>query len=258
MAVIGYVRFSTDRQDERQQLNTIQKYLEQKGMRIDKTYMDEGISGGTSYTKRNLFDLCNSIRPNDIVVVSEVSRITRSGIAELSEIIEKYFKPNKLRLIICNVGLDIDCSDINPMVEMQLMMLATFSKIEKQLIQERTKSALEARKKKLSKEGSFISKSGRECVNLGRPKGCKASQTAIEASRTSKRATAKANEHNLNFYRYMTLWEERNGTIKRNTDISGFVKELNAIGFKTATGLEFNENRAKVMVYRTREYFDTK
>ena len=61
----------------------------------------------------------------------QVSRLTRSGIGELSYIIEKHFKPNKLRLIICNVGLDIDCSDINPMIELQLAMMATFAKIEK-------------------------------------------------------------------------------------------------------------------------------
>lgn len=254
MSTIAYLRFSTDKQDERQQLNTIQKYLEAKGMRIDKTFMDEGISGGTSYTKRNLFNLCNDIKENDIVVVSEVSRITRSGIAELSEIIEKYFKPNHLRLIICNVGLDIDCSDINPMVEMQLMMLATFSKIEKQLIQERTKSALETRKQKLKKDGSFISKAGRECRALGRPKGCEISPNAINASRNARRSTAQENPHNLAFKRFMAVWESEHGQITRFADISDFVAKLNALNFKTARGLPFDENRARAMAYKIKNW----
>lgn len=255
MSTIAYLRFSTDKQDERQQLNTIQKYLEAKGMRIDKTFMDEGISGGTSYTKRNLFNLCNDIKENDILVVSEVSRITRSGIAELSEIIEKYFKPNHLRLIICNVGLDIDCSDINPMVEMQLMMLATFSKIEKQLIQERTKSALETRKKKLAEEGSFISKKGNVCTSLGRPKGCKADEKAIKAMSEAKLNNAKNNPHNIRFYQYLTMFEKREGRIKDADSVSAFVQELAALDFRTANGLPFNVTRAWNMIYKTRRIF---
>ena len=120
--IYRYLRFSTNSQDERQQANTIDNYLKSKGMTADETITDAGVSGGTSYKCRNLFELCNELKPNDIVIVSEVSRLTRRGIGELSEIVEKYFKPNKLRLIICNVGLDVDCSDMNPMVEMQLMM----------------------------------------------------------------------------------------------------------------------------------------
>lgn len=255
MAVIGYLRFSTDKQDERQQLNTIQKHLETKGMRIDKIFMDEGVSGGTSYTKRNFFDLCNDIKANDIVVVSEVSRITRSGIAELSEIIEKYFKPNHLRLIICNVGLDIDCSDINPMVEMQLMMLATFSKIEKQLIQERTKSALEIRKKKLTQDGSFVSKNGNVVTSLGRPKGCKADPDTIKAMSEARSAKARENPHNRQFYKYLKVFEARCGVINDNKSISAFVQELAAMDFRTSTGLPFDIPRCWQTIYRVRKIY---
>lgn len=241
MATYAYLRFSTDKQDERQQLNTVQKYLESKGMCIDKTYMDEGISGGISYTKRNIFELCKTIQANDTVVVSEVSRITRSGIAELSEIIEKYFKPNHLRLIICNEGLDIDCSDINPMTELQLAMLATFAKIEKNLIRERTKSALEVRKAK--------------GVKLGRPKGCEASQNAIEASVSARKDKAKTNPHNAIFMRELRNWEVKHGTIDGRTDMQPFVDELNSHDFKTATGMEFTVPRARQMLYKCRQLF---
>lgn len=240
MATYAYLRYSTDSQDERQQLNTIQKYLGNKGMCIDKTYMDEGVSGGTSYTKRNLFNLCTSIQANDTIVVSEVSRITRSGIAELSEIIERYFKPNSLRLIICNEGLDIDCSDINPMTELQLAMLATFAKIEKNLIKERTKSALDV----LKKNG----------VKLGRPKGCEASEKAIEASAKARRAKAKANDSNAQFAKILSLYESRNGRITRETKLDDFCAELNHLGYTTSTGMTFNPQRCRSMIYRIREY----
>ena len=129
--VYAYLRVSTDSQNLMQQQNAINEYIKYKGLTITDVVTDEGVSGGVSYKDRHLYNLIQSLNEGDVIVVSEISRITRSGISELSEIIEKYFKPNRLRLIICNVGLDIDCSDINPMMELQLAMMATFAKIEK-------------------------------------------------------------------------------------------------------------------------------
>lgn len=255
MSTHAYLRFSTDKQDERQQLNTITKYVESKGMHIDDIYSDEGVSGGVSYVKRNLFDLCKSLKRNDIVIVSEISRITRSGISELSEIIKNHFAPNHLRLIICNVGLDVDCSDINPMTEMQLSMLATFARIEKCLIQERTKSSLETRKKLLENNGSFISKSGKVCTKLGRPKGGVASEKAISASVNARKNTAKENPNNQSFMRFLNVWEQRNGRVDRNTDMQAFVDELNALSFRTAKGMPFDISRARAMLYKVRKLY---
>ena len=255
MSTIAYLRFSTDSQDERSQLNIIQNYLTSKGMTIHKAYSDEGVSGGVSYTKRSLYELCNELNPYDIVVISEISRLTRNGIGELSEIVNKYFKPNNLRLIICNVGLDIDCSDINPMMELQLAMMATFAKIEKQMIIDRTKSALDVRKKKLQEDGSFISKSGRVCTSLGRPKGCAASQNAIEASVSVRKDKAKANPNMIQFKRYLDLFEAKNGRIMDGRSISQFVQDLNAMGFKTSKGLDFDVPRAWNQIYRARKLF---
>lgn len=255
MSIIAYLRFSTDSQDERSQLNIIQNYLSSKGMSIHKTYSDEGISGGVSYTKRSLMELCTELNPNDIVVISEISRLTRNGIGELSEIVNKYFKPNNLRLIICNVGLDIDCSDINPMMELQLAMMATFAKIEKQMIIDRTQSALDVRKKKLEYEGSFISKSGRVCTHLGRPKGCPANINANKASAESKKATARENKHNVMFWTYVKLYETKNGRIQSPQDIENLTSELQTLGYKTARGLDFDRIRTISMLKKTRMMF---
>ena len=262
MSTLAYLRFSTDKQDERQQLNTITKYAEAKGMRIDKTYSDEGVSGGVSYTKRNLFELCNDIQQGDIVIISEISRLTRSGIGELSEIIEKYFKPNKLRLIICNVNLDIDCSDMNPMIEMQLMMLSTFAKIEKQLIQDRTKSAIEARKKQIETQGFFINKRGEKVTDYSAQYGIKTGKNRADVMREAQKARvanqkeeARNNPNNKNFLQALKLFESRNGYLGANTDISAFVQELNTLGFKTATGLEFTKPRALAMLKKVRELY---
>lgn len=263
MSTIAYLRFSTDHQDERQQLNTITKYAEAKGMRIDKTYSDEGVSGGTSYTQRNLFDLCNNIQEGDIVIISEISRLTRSGIGELSEIIKNYFKPNKLRLIICNVGLDVDCTDINPMIEMQLMMMATFAKIEKQLIQDRVRSAHEVRKNAIKEQGYFINRHGEKITSYASAYGKNTGGThkrsctiAGKVSAEKRKQKALSNEHNIKFVDALQLFEESNGRIGANTDITPFVRMLNKLKLKTSTGLEFNNARAKAMLTSMRNIFD--
>jgi len=167
--IYKYIRFSTDRQDERQQENTIDNWLSQRGMKADAIIKDEGVSGGVSYKSRNLFRLAQTLAMNDTLIVSEISRITRSGFGELDELIQKYFKPNHLRLVICNVGLDINCSQIDAMTELQLSMLSIFAKMEKELIVGRTKSALDARRLMIERDGGFISKSGEWRTRLGRP-----------------------------------------------------------------------------------------
>ena len=241
--IYRYLRFSTNSQDERQQANTIDNYLKSKGMTADETITDAGVSGGTSYKCRNLFELCNELKPNDIVIVSEVSRLTRRGIGELSEIVEKYFKPNKLRLIICNVGLDVDCSDMNPMVEMQLMMMATFAKIEKQLICDRTKSALEAR----LKAGKEIGGTNRLWGKRTHSDRSEAISKAASASAKARREKAKNNTNNKDFWEFIEDWQLAYGEKTKDTDFTPIADKLNKRGKTTSTGLPFNKNRARAM-----------
>lgn len=250
--IYKYLRFSTCKQDEMQQENMIDNYLSSKGMKADSTITDAGISGGVSYEKRNLGDLCKTLKPNDVILVSEVSRLTRSGISELAIIIDKYFKPNKLRLIICNVNLDIDCSDINPMVELQLAMMATFAKIEKQLIQERTKNALDARKKEIQTNGYYVNKRGEKCTKLG---GGAMSEEARAKAGEAKQRKALQDETNQFFAKYIYMYEQRCGKLNANSGKEHFeeiARELNNLGKRTHTGLEYTGTRVRALWVRMR------
>lgn len=255
MATFAYLRYSTDSQDEKSQLNIIQDYLSNKGMNIDRTFTDEGIGGGMVYTKRNLFDLCKEIKHGDTIVISEISRLTRRGIGELSSIIEQHFKPNNLRLIICNVGLDIDCTDINPMIELQLAMMATFAKIEKQLIVDRTKSKLESIKKEIATTGQHVSKSGRVIKKLGRQddNAGTAWDKALTKSIETRKRKAQDNENNIAFAKWLNVYESKHGKIDRHTDLDPLVYEANALGYTTSTGMRFNKQSLRQMIYRTHE-----
>lgn len=264
MKVIAYLRFSTDRQDEQQQLNTIQKYVNNKGMRLDQTYTDAGVSGGVAYAERNLFDLLNEINEGDTLILSELTRLSRNGVYEVSSIMENYFKPNKLRLILCNENLDIDCSDIdnNPMTEMQLSMLAIFAKMDRQLLKKRIVSRHEVNKKQIAEHGYFENKEGMRFANYAEAYGRKTGTThaqALEAARAKRsenmRRKAQENPNNRKFYDYVLIYEERNGRVTPNTDVTKLTTELNRMKLTTATGMEFNNARTRSMLDKCRDLF---
>lgn len=243
--IYKYIRFSTEKQDDRSQETIIDEYLTRKGMTADKTFKDEGISGGRAYTQRNLFNLCLSLQRHDTVVVSEVSRLTRSGIGELCEIIERYFKPNGLRLIICREGFDIDCSDINPLVEMQLYMCATFAKIEKSLIQGRTKDKLEAIKTEIDSNGFYVTKSGRVITKLGN--GRKPTRECVKAASAKRMEKADSNEANKVFEAYLGIFESHHEPPQWGDTMAWYqdlADELNKMGCKTPSGEEYTAMRA--------------
>ena len=240
--IYKYIRYSTNKQDELQQDNKINQYLANLGIKADSQITDEAVSGGVEYDKRNLGKLCNKLLPNDTIVVSELSRLTRGGISELNTIIKTHFAPNKLRLIICNVGLDVNCSNLNPMVELQLAMLATFAKIEKIQIQDRTQSALDARKKQIEEQGFFIAKSGDKRTKLGN--GRNAMPEAQQAAAEQRTAKAKSNAQNIFLWKYMAQQDDRKLTAER---VDRLVANLNALGATTSTGLPFTPLRFRAM-----------
>lgn len=241
--IYKYIRYSTNKQDELQQDNKINQYLANLGIKADSQITDEAVSGGVEYDKRNLGKLCNKLLPNDTIVVSELSRLTRGGISELNTIIKTHFAPNKLRLIICNVGLDVNCSNLNPMVELQLAMLATFAKIEKIQIQDRTQSALDARKKQIAEQGYFVAKkSGEKRKKLGNNRN--AMPEAQKAAAEQRTAKAKANAQNIFLWRFMSQQADRALTAE---NVDKFVSSLNAFGATTSTGLPYTPLRFRAM-----------
>lgn len=241
--IYQYLRFSTGKQDEKEQANICQRWFDSNGQKCDGVIKDEAVSGGVSYKDRNLITLFERLESGDTIVVSELSRLTRGGIIELSEMIEKFFKPRKVRLIIVNVGLDIDCAHTSPMVELQLAMLATFAKIEKQSIVERTKSALEVRKKMLAENGSFTSKAGNVCTHIGNRKGVDMSKARI-ASAASKQKAAREKESNKVAYGFMSAYAQAHG-LRTEAAYKEVVDTLNRMGIKTSMGCEYNVKRAR-------------
>ena len=182
----AYLRYSTSHQDEIQQKFALDEYAAQHGLTIDELIKDEGVSGGVSYRDRNLYELVRKLVPGDILITTEISRLGRA-MSDISKLLNDELKPRKVRLVIIKMGIDVDCSNLKAQDDFLFSALSFSAQLEKELIQSRTQSAIDARKEAIKKEGGFFSKTDRWCTHLGRKKGTR----APGAGRASGMAAAK-------------------------------------------------------------------
>lgn len=168
----AYLRYSTSHQDEVQQRFALDEYASSHGLTIDDLVKDEGVSGGVSYRDRNLYKLVRKMKPGDILITTEISRLGRA-MSDINKLLNDELKPRKLRLIVIKMGLDLDCSNLKAVDEMIIFAFGFSAQCEKEMIQQRTQSAIDARKAMIGKDGGFMSKTGNFCDHLGRKKGDK-------------------------------------------------------------------------------------
>ena len=149
-----YSRVSTSTQTLAQQERTAYEWLNAHHMNVDEIVSDEGVSGGVSYEDRNLGKiLLPKTREGDMIIVSEISRLGRS-MFNLSELIHKELKPRKIRLVCVNMGIDLNCAKMTAIDELIISNFSFAAQLEKQLISERTRSALEVKRKQGIKLGA--------------------------------------------------------------------------------------------------------
>lgn len=248
MKVIEYGRVSTDKQTLEQQNRTVQEWLGRNGLKTDIVITEEGISGGVSYKKRKLgTEVLPLLEAGDILIVAEISRLGRS-MGDINKLINDELKPRKIRLVIVQMNLDLNCGNMKAIDEMILYAFSFGAQVEKELIQERTKSALEVRKRKIAEEGYFISKAGNKCTSLG---GTTNGQAKGGKSNGEKRRKEAA-ENSTN-----RIVGELLKDCVTPQDVDRVAEKLNAMGLKTSSGLEFTRNRLTALrtkINRRTEY----
>ena len=149
-----YSRVSTSAQTLAQQERTVYEWLNNHNMTVGEIISDEGVSGGVSYKDRNLGKiLLPKLVEGDMLIVSEISRLGRS-MFDLSKLIHTELKPRKVRLVVCNMSIDLNCSKMTAIDELILNNFSFAAQLEKQLISERTLSALEVKRKQGVKFGA--------------------------------------------------------------------------------------------------------
>ncbi len=149
--IYGYVRCSTDeeRQNVSRQIRDIKMLADVKDENIFSEY-----ESGKNINRTEWNRLLNIVKDNDVIVATEVSRISRST-KQLCDILE-VVKNKNLKLILGGFIVDCTKGSIDPMTEGMLKMLAVFAELESNIISQRIKSGLENAKS-----------NGKE---LGRPK----------------------------------------------------------------------------------------
>jgi DNA invertase Pin-like site-specific DNA recombinase len=150
--VWGYCRISTDRQDTERQVLEIADYAKAKGLG-DVTFVRETVSGKDD--KPELERVISSLQQGDILAVWELSRLTRASVGALFTIAERIRKAGA-SLLEVKSGTTIS-SDVAG--EAYIFALGLAARIERELISDRTKSALRVRKEKGIKLGRPAGKS---------------------------------------------------------------------------------------------------
>lgn len=187
-----YSRVSTDQQTLAQQERTVYEWLNAHQMKVDCVISDEGVSGGVSYADRKLGkELLPMTKEGDMIIVSEISRLGRS-MFDLSKLIHTELKPRKLRLVVVSMGIDLNCAKMTAIDELILNNFSFAAQLEKQLISERTLSALAVKKKQGVKLGAaspkymegYKLKSPEERVLSNRKKGVTKNARFLEKKET--------------------------------------------------------------------------
>ena len=155
----GYVRVSTDRQTVDNQRFEIERFCLKNNFKIEQ-WIEETISGTKLPEKRLLGPLLATVKKDDLIVCSELSRLGRSLFMIMSIL-------NHLMLNGVRVWTIKDNYRLGDNIQSKVLAFAfgLSAEIERDLISQRTKEAL-ARKRS-------------EGVILGRPNGRKSSHVKL-------------------------------------------------------------------------------
>ena len=154
--IFGYIRISTADQSADSQRALIARYIVERKMIVDEWIQVE-MSSRKSVEKRRITELLDKVSENDIVIVSELSRLGRS-IKEVLQIIEELIQTKKCKLVLIKQNLHLDPGNRQDMTNKVLLTIFSMvAELERDFISERTKEGLRARKEM--------------GIKLGKPKG---------------------------------------------------------------------------------------
>lgn len=134
--VYGYARCSTN--ETKQDIDRQKRELKKDGVKDSNIYFE--YESGTKTDRVQLNRLLDIVKIGDIIVVTEVSRLTRST-KQLCNIIE-IAKDKHLKLIIGT--FIVDCTnELDPMTDGMLKMMGVFAEMERNMISSRVKSGMQ-------------------------------------------------------------------------------------------------------------------
>lgn len=139
-SVFAYVRVSTQLQTLENQKFEIENWCSRRGLKVDE-WVTESVSGTISYEKRRLGRAVRKMRRGDLLVCTEISRLGRNMLMIMSILNTCSQKGIRIQTIKDNFDLS---DNINSKIIAFAFALA--AEIERNLISQRTREALAARK----------------------------------------------------------------------------------------------------------------
>lgn len=137
---IGYLRVSTEKQHLANQQDEIRRFAESRNLTID-SWVTEVVSGSKHERERKLGNLLRHMKRGDTLIVTEISRLSRT-LTDIMSIMGKCLK-KEINLYATKEGYSFDNS-INSKV--LCFAFGLVAEIERNLISMRTKEALALRK----------------------------------------------------------------------------------------------------------------
>jgi DNA invertase Pin-like site-specific DNA recombinase len=155
----GYIRISTDKQTVENQRFEITRFCTENNLQIDE-WIEETISGSKTPDKRLLGSLLEEVKPGDLIICTELSRLGRSLFMIMSIL-------NQLMLNEVRIWTIKDNYRLGDNIQSKVLAFAfgLSAEIERELISQRTKEALARRRA----EGKV----------LGRPCGSKSANVKL-------------------------------------------------------------------------------
>lgn len=147
--IYGYARVSTALEKTKDRNQTFDRQLmilKEKGVKEENIFCDR-ITGGSNTKDREAFDkLLSVILPGDTIVVSEMSRLSRS----LKDLIDtvNYFMSRQIGITFIKEGFVIGTDGMNPVNKLLFQIIGAVNEFEKSLIAERVSQGMQASKLK--------------------------------------------------------------------------------------------------------------
>lgn len=157
--IYGYIRTSTDKQNNENQHYEIEQFAKNNNIKIDK-WIEETISSKKDLEERKLGKLLKKIKQDDIIIASELSRLGRNLLQVMSIL-------HHCMNIGCQVWTIKDNYRLGTDIQSKVLAFAfgLSAEIERTMISQRTKRCLD----RLRAEGKHI----------GRTKGSKNKSTKL-------------------------------------------------------------------------------
>ena len=219
----AYYRVSTKKQGIsglgiEAQIKICTDYVERQNGEIVNQYKD--YESGKSHTRKGLWDAISYCKENNTtLIIAKLDRLARD--------VEFTFK-------IVNTGIKIVFCDMPVVNSMILGVFASVAQYERELISQRTKAALDAKKRR----GETINRNSNTIK-------------AREVSKANRRLVAKENPSNVFLYNYIRNYANKGIILAQNSPRElwqEIANELNILGAKTSSGLPYNTNRLRAQV----------